>query len=1039
MAKKKPTGARGKRRNSPKQFPRIAGDASRKPDSPTDQSATKNRVDDSSDGDASEADPAADGAPHDGKAADERSAFTIVGVGASAGGLEAVTQLLQGMPPRPGLALVVVQHLSPEHASAMPTLLAAKTPLPVLQVTEGTLVEENHVYVVPPNVEMELRGRRLHLTPRPDDRSRFNPIDHFFESLARELQDKAVGLVLSGTASDGSAGLREIKAVGGITLAQDPKTARYDGMPQSAVNTGIVDRALPPADLARELVRIAEHPYLRHVTPRREGDELEIDDGRLTRIFQLLRTSSGVDFTHYKSPTIKRRLQRRMVLHKLTSLDQYVKLLEENPAEVDQLYQDVLIHVTRFFREPDSFAALVEHVFPNLVEDRDHERPIRIWVPGCSTGEEPYSIAIALLEHLGDRAGSVSVQIFATDVSEMAIDVARSGVYPQSITADVSEERIRRFFTKTDGHFRVAKSVRDLCVFARQDLTRDPPFSKLDMIMCRNVLIYLGTVLQRRLISIFHYALRPAGVLVLGSAETTGPLGELFGVLDKKHRLYVKRAVEMAHGPMPAFDRTAGRGDRSAQLPAEPSATGNIHQAANRLILDRYGPAAVIVDQELQIVQFRGHTGKFLEPAPGDASLNVLKMARDGLLYGLRTALHAARQRNGPVRKEGLRVKPNGHFLHVNLEVSPLAADGEKRHFLIIFEEGPPEAASEPARKTKIRRSKRAEAGEHDAEIGRLQQELAASRDYLQSIIQDLEAANEELQSANEEILSSNEELQSTNEELDTAKEELQSTNEELNTVNEELHGRNEELTRVNSDLVNLLVSVQIAIVITAVDLRIRRFTPMAEKVLNLIPGDVGRPISQIKPNINCPELEQMLHEAIENISVQQREVQDVQGRWYSLTVRPYKNVENRIDGAVLTLVDMNEMRQQEIAIREQSEFVEATFDVMHEPMLVLDGGLRVRKVNQAYYRFFEAEPRDTEGKLIYELGSGEWDLPELRQLLESVYRMDAKIDNFRLEHEFPGIGFRRLLVNARRIPVTTAEVPPKMILMALQDVTGRG
>jgi two-component system, chemotaxis family, CheB/CheR fusion protein len=969
--------------------------------------------------------------------------FTVVGIGASAGGLEAVTQLLQAVPPRPGLAMVLVQHLSPQHTSALPTLLASASELPVSHVVDGMVVEENHVYVIPPNVQMELRGRRLHLAPRPDDRSQFTPIDHFFRSLARELQNRAVGVVLSGTASDGSDGLREIKAVGGITLAQDPTTARYDGMPLAAVNTGIVDRVLPPTELARELIRIAEHPYIRHVRPRREGDDLAIDDGRLTRIFELLRAASGVDFTHYKSPTIKRRLQRRMVLHKLTSLDRYVKLLEENAAEVDQLYQDVLIHVTRFFREPESFTALAEHVFPKLLEDRDDERPIRIWVPGCSTGEEPYSIAIALLEHLGDREGSIPVQIFATDVSEMAIDVARAGVYPQSITDDVSEDRIRRFFTKVDGHYRVTKSVRDMCVFARQDLTRDPPFSKLDLIMCRNVLIYLGTALQRRLISIFHYSLKPAGVLVLGSAETTGPLSELFGVLDKKHRLYSKRAVEVVHGAMPPFDQASGRVDRAARLPVEPRTAGNVHNEANRLILDKYGPAAVIVDQEMQILQFRGRTGRYLEPAPGDASLNVLKMARDGLLYGLRTALHAARQRNGSVRKEALRIKHDGHYLTVDLEVTPLQSAGEKRHFLIVFEEPAPPIAAEaaPGKKTTGKKTKGAgkpaAADDQEDELRRLQQELAASRDYLQSIIQDLEAANEELQSANEEILSSNEELQSTNEELDTAKEELQSTNEELNTVNEELHGRNEELSRVNSDLVNLLGSVQIAIVILAVDLRIRRFTPMAERVLNLIPSDVGRPIGQIKPNIDCPDLEQMLHDSIENITVQQRDVQDLQGRWFSLTVRPYKNVENRIDGAVLTLFDMNEAREHERAVRTASEYAEAAIETNHEPMIVLDGDLRVRRVNKAYYRTFETGPAETEGKLIYELGAGQWDIPRLRELLAAVSRSNTTIENFELSHDFPKLGRRRLLVNARRIPLDGQE-SPKLVLMAIADVTER-
>ncbi|MGN6368513.1 MAG: CheR family methyltransferase [Phycisphaerae bacterium] len=629
----------------------------------------------------------------------------------------------------------------------------------------------------------------------------------------------------------------------------------------------------------------------------------------MQRIFTLLRNASGVDFTHYKQPTIRRRLQRRMVLRKAQSLRQYLEYLQANPAEVNALYQDILIHVTRFFREPESFEVLQNKILPKLTEKRLNESPIRVWVPGCSTGEEPYSIAIAIIEHLGEQANACPVQVFATDVSDAAIERARAGTYPESISEDVSPERLRRFFTKTDGHYRIAKNVRDCCIFARQDLTRDPPFSKLDLILCRNVLIYLGPPLQKRLMNIFHYALKPTGFLMLGSAETVGPNIDLFTIIDKRHKLYAKKMTAVrTEVDFPPVETIAARIDASRRIPTEPRPANTIQNEATRIILAKFSPPGVIVDTDLKIVQFRGQTGDYLEPAPGEASLNLLKMAREGLLYGLRSAIHEARKTESEVRKDGLRIKAPTGSVDLTLTVCPLGANSpEGRHFLILFERpssAPAAAAPTDGAELAVRPAKRAKPEREDKRIARLQQELAASREYLQSIIQDLEAANEELQSANEEVLSSNEELQSTNEELDTAKEELQSTNEELNTLNEELHGRNEELMHANSDLVNLLASVQIAIVMVAADLRIRRFTPMAEKILNLIPTDIGRPISDIKPNIECPDLEKLIIEAIDAVTIKQLNVRDKAGNTYSLRIRPYKNIENRIDGAVLALFE---------------------------------------------------------------------------------------------------------------------------------------
>jgi two-component system, chemotaxis family, CheB/CheR fusion protein len=938
----------------------------------------------------------------------------IVGVGASAGGLEAFSQLLQALPPNPGLAMVLVQHLAPQHESALVELLANRTPLPVVQVTQNMPVERNHIYVIPPNVQMSISRGVLHLAARPSDRTQYNPIDHFLRSLAEFAHDRAIGVILSGTASDGAVGIRDIKAVGGITMAQDPDSAKYDGMPRAAIAGGFIDLVLPPARIAEELVSIARHPLTQTQTPPATVSQVAAPANvelQMDQVFSRLRASTGVDFRRYKRPTIDRRLQRRMVLHKIHGLDEYLRYIRDHPEEVAALYQDILIHVTRFFRDPESVEALAAHV-TELIKERLHdEQPIRVWVPGCSTGEEAYSVAIIILELLTVQEDSVAVQVFATDISDPAIEHARAGVYGENITADVSPERLRRFFTKVQGGYRINKVVRDVCIFARQDLTRDPPFSKLDLIVCRNVLIYLSSEMQQKLMSVFHYALKPNGSLMLGNAETIGSSGDLFASSDRKHRLFRKRA-----DGMPGVNFQLDRGDPAALRDRRPVAVdrddGRAAQSeASRVIQERYAPPGVIVDDKLNVVQFRGQTGAFLEPAPGEPSVNVLKMAREGLLHGLRDSLQQARKSKIPVRKDGVRVRANGGWREVRLEVTPLST-AERRYFLVLFDDVTRGSKSRQ-RRSPAQPIAEAKGGVRASQrVASLQRELASSREYLQSIIHDLEAANEELQSANEEVLSANEELQSTNEELDTAKEELQSTNEELNTVNDELQGRNEELSRVNSDLVNLLSSVNIAIVIVASDLRIRRFTPMAERTLNLIPSDIGRPISHIKPNIDCPDLEDLISQVIDTVTPLERDVQDVQGSSYSLRIRPYKNLENRIDGAVLALFDSN-LPDSQRATDGDRRSLAALADMSPDGVLLLEGGGRIIHGNRMFCETFGFTPAQLTEHSLFQLGDGEWDIPRLRALLDS-HSPASQADGVEFAHDFPRVGHKA--VSGRRV-----------------------
>jgi two-component system CheB/CheR fusion protein len=951
----------------------------------------------------------------------------VVGVGASAGGLEAFTELLSRIPEANGLAIVLVQHLAAKHGSILPHLLGDTSRVPVHQVTDGMRLEQDHVYVIPPNALMEIVDGKLHLITRPDDHRQFMPIDFFFRSLAVRSRNRAIAVVLSGTGTDGAEGIREIHEAGGITMAQEPQTARYDGMPRAAIATGVVDVVLSPGDLAGHMLQVATHPYVRQPPLPPSEETATAADEHLQKILVALRGSTGVDFTQYKYPTIQRRIQRRMALHRLDSIEAYAKFLDQNPNELRALYEDVLIHVTQFFRDPEAFRLLAEKVFPRMLKRRQAEGPIRVWVPGCATGEEAYSLAIALVEK--ERTPRLPIQIFATDVSESAIERARAGYYPENITADVSKARLERFFTHSGGGFRINKRIRDMCIFARQDLARDPPFSRLDLILCRNVLIYLGQPLQRRLLSIFHYALKPSGILMLGSAETIGLQSSLYSVFDKKHRIYTKKQaakpdVHFAPQALPTFSQFS-------RPPIDGRARLAIQERANRALLARYAPPGVIVDSDLQILEFRGHTGRFLEPAPGDANLNLLKMAREGLLFGLRSALNEARKSTHPVQKQGLKTRINDHPEDVSIEVIPLPGENHERHYLVTFQTGTaPEQRIklvEPRKGSKLK-------GSQDNRVERLERELAASREYLQSVIQDMEAANEELQSANEEILSSNEELQSTNEELDTAKEELQSTNEELNTLNEELQNRNEELSRANSDLLNLLGSVHVPIVIISKDLKIRRFTPLAEKILNLIPGDIGRPINHIKPNIICPDLESLITEVVETFTAVQRDVQDVTGDWHSLRIRPYKSADNQIDGAVLAMFDLPPR-----AARKQDSFPDDIWEEIVEriqlPLALVDDALRIEKANQAFCRFFDVASDTARNRRFSEVGSARWLVPEPDTVIQR-----ALADNNHIEQdvgaEFPKIGRRDLKISAWKI--RSGDGPRSAILVQIQDVTGK-
>ncbi|AXC14621.1 Chemotaxis protein methyltransferase CheR [Acidisarcina polymorpha] len=941
-----------------------------------------------------------------------------VGIGASAGGLDAFTQMLEHLPSDTGMAYILVQHLDPSHESMLVELLASHTPMPVSQAAQGTRVEPNHVYIIPPNSRMAVRKGTLELTPRAEDRTQNMPIDFFLSSLAADQRSRAIGVILSGAASDGTLGLEAIKAVGGITFAQD-ESARFSSMPRSAVTAAVVDFVLPPDAIARELAGITDHSYfgLGKKVP-------SLDDGpALEEILAMLQTRSGVNFTHYKKPTIGRRLSRRMALNHIESPQAYVGLLGKNPAELDALFDDLLITVTEFFRDPETFSILAEKAFPAMLEKRKPDEPIRVWVSGCSTGKEVYSLAICLIEYLEKTNQSYPIQIFGTDVSEKSIQIARWGKYPESIAASISPSRLKKFFVKVEDGYQITRAVRELCVFSRQDITKDPPLAKMDLISCRNLLIYLGQVLQRRVLSIFIYALQPTGCLLLGNSESLGPLADYFLVIDAKHKIYRRNlALTRPQFEVPARGAAPQTSSEPGTFPRADDAT-ILDRRADRMLLDEYAPSGFLIDELFHFVKFRGDVGPYLSPPPGDPELDVFRLVREDIAVSLRSAIEEARLSDTSARRDNIQIRRNDGFQEVNLIVRPLSDPLGPRHFLVLFEE----------QSHRHRSAVPFDAGrvpvEPEEQHQNLLRELSATRAYMQRLV-------EELRSANEEAQSSNEELQSTNEELQTAKEELQSSNEELTTTNEEMQSRNRELAQLNNDLVNLLSSMQMPIVMLDSDLRIRRFTPNAEQVLNLIPTDVGRPISDLKPRINVPDIGELLEHVIESLQPVEREVQHEDGRWYSMRIQPYKTADNRIEGAVLQLLDIHQLKLAMEEVKQARDYANAIIETVREPLLVLDEKLCVQTANHAFFEVFDTTAEETLKKSIYTLDHGQWGLPRVAQMFQSLL-LDGNtlLQDVELEHEFMRIGWRTFQLNARYL-YRSRETG--FILLAIEDISDR-
>ena len=911
---------------------------------------------------------------------DRSGEFPVVAIGASAGGLEAIEEFLKGVPEDAGMAFVLIQHLDPNHKSILTDLIKRATPLRVFEVEDGMRIETNCAYVIPPNRDMAILHGALQLIEPTAPRGLRLPIDYFFRTFAQDQGDRAICIVLSGTGTDGTLGIKAVKEAGGMVIVQSPESAKYDGMPKSAISTGLADYILPPDQMAAQLLSYVAIAFAPGV--KREPVPVPTRVEALSKIYVLLRNQTGHDFSNYKPNTILRRIQRRMTVNQIDGIRDYVRYLQGNPLEVETLFKELLIGVSSFFRDPDAFQALGAEVVPKVFHDRPPSEPVRVWVPGCATGEEAYSIAILLREQMEEIKQEYKLQVFATDLDSNAIETARTGVYPESIASDVSPERLRRFFTKHENSYQVTKAVRDTLVFAEQNVIKDPPFSRLDLISCRNLLIYMEADLQKRLLPLFHYALRDDGYLFLGSSESIGEANSLFEVVNRRWKLYrSKRAVlqqgeglEIRIAPFPLNMHPQGKSGEASATRAPSS-----RELTERMLLDDYAPASVLVSEKGEGLYFHGNTGRYLKPPTGEASWNILGLAREGIHLDLSTALRKVATHKKPIRFENVKVKTNGDTQLINLIVKPLTEPSVQGvAMLVVFEEV---VVTDPVDQKVIA----APSGVSDRRVVELEHELRSTREYLQTTIEELETSNEELKSTNEELQSSNEELQSTNEELETSKEELQSVNEELATVNAEHEVKLDELSKANNDMANLLASTDVGTIFLDDELRIQRFTPAVTRLVNLIASDVGRPLGDITINLVGQDLVADATGVLDTLAPSESEVQTREGHWYSARIRPYRTTDNIIEGVVVTFIDITEQKRVHQELDTMSEAIKQSPNAV----IITDTQGTIEYVNPYFVKRTGYSSAEAVGRQANLLKSSETPAAVFKDMWQTIERGD--------------------------------------------------
>ncbi|WP_162601865.1 CheR family methyltransferase [Occallatibacter savannae] len=962
--------------------------------------------------------------------------YPVVGFGASAGGLQAFKEILENLDANTGMSFVLVTHLAPDQKSFLSEILERETKMPVSPVENGVRPEPNHLYILLPNQEVTLREGHFSVEPPPERERIHKTIDRFFYSLAADQKNHAIGVVLSGADSDGALGLKAIKGEGGIALVQTPDSAMQAGMPRSSIAADHVDLIIPPGEIAIELARLA-HQFARpEVRSLDDGAVSPDDEQSYQKILQLLRGLSGLDLRQYKPETIRRRIARRMLLLRMDHLSQYLRFLQVRTDELRTLQEDVLINVTRFFRDPGFWDSIRANVLPTLMQDRAAERPIRIWCAGCSTGEETYSLAITVLEFLSQNSLDTPVQIFGTDASEESVETARIAVYPETVAGEVTPERLRRYFVKVDRGYQVSKRVRDTCIFARQNLANDPPFSHIDILACRNVMIYFNQALQRQVMLTFHYALEPGGYMLLGMSEGLRDYGEVFNTVDRKHKIYMKTGNNLPYHFEPprhyAIAQTVGV-SRNALAETENNVWPELElqRAADRIVLARFGPPGLIVDDRMNVLQSRGQTSLFLDITPGAVTWSLLRVLREGLITDVRNALQRSIHENIPATTVATLVDEQTGEQQIQIDVLPItSASSRPRSFLILFQTL---AKGEAFKTSEQPAHLQLAPDEKDRLIAQLRQDLTSTRFHLQSLVEERDARNQELVSANEEIQSANEELQSTNEELETTKEELQSANEELQTVNDELQQRNNVLTQTGNDLTNLLNSVNIPLLMLTSDLHIRQFTPPMQKLLSVRSTDIGRSISEIRLQLSLENIEPILHDVLETLGTRELEVQDREGRWYLLRVRPYRTSDNKIEGLVVVLLDIDQLRRSQQHLVDARDFASSLVESVPVPIVVLNRDCTIRTHNTAFRQLTQLPGKELEGRSFPDLVGLLWGLDRVTEKLDQL--MNSTMGStMEFEHESTTGQPKSLLIKGRSLSTDGSRV----LLLMMEDITLR-
>jgi two-component system CheB/CheR fusion protein len=946
--------------------------------------------------------------------------FPIICIGGSAGAFKAMEKFFTHMPADSGMAFVIIMHLDKSHAGSVSELIQNFTPMPVKEAQDGGQVEPDTIYVIPRNKDMGIHNRKLLLLVPAKPNGYRLPIDYFLQSLAEDQWNRAVAIIMSGMGSDGETGVRMIKEKLGMVMVQDPETAQYSSMPQSAIGTNLVDYVLSPEEMPIKLIQYLNHPAMAEEINEQSKNESR-DATAIQKILMLLRTHNGHDFAQYKKNTITRRIDRRLAFHQLPDYGHYITYLRENPHEIDTLFNELLIGVTKFFRDHAAFDVLKEKLF-GVLRQKAESDPVRVWVAGCSTGEEAYSIAILLMECLGTMKMRKlpKVQIFATDLDAEAIEQARQGIYLDNIIADVSIERLERFFTKKDDRYVVKKELREMIVFAQHNIIKDAPFTRLDLLCCRNVMIYLNADLQKKIIPIFHYSLNPKGVLFLGPAETLGGFSDMFVPIDAKWKIFERKEGAASMGKMLDFPFNVSKQPIQIFKMDEPKPIKKktIAETYSKILLDNYTPASVLVNEKGDILYINGRTGKFLELISGEAVMNVNQMAREELKYALSNAIHQARVQKSAITVNDIKIREDGLTRLVNLKVEMLQDNALSGLALIIFEDKGIQKKSE--KKTKEAKT------EHDAITEELEKELLYTKQQLHNTIEQMETSLEELKSTNEELQSTNEELQSTNEESLTTKEEMQSLNEELMTINMQYQSKAEELTQLNNDMKNLLDNTEIGTIFLDTNMTILRFTPQVKKLFNVIPSDIGRSINDIVFNFDYHGLEEDIHRVIETLAIKEVEIKTKADEWYILRIMPYRTMDNFINGAVLTFNKITSLKHLEYQLEALKNYALAIIETFKDPALLLDKDLQILNANSSFIHFFKTEQK-LKGMSFPVVVHEMWKTSKLDQFLKKCLQQDTQLT---FTHDFPVIGNKTLSITAK--PSINKETKETSIIMII-------